>query len=137
MTKFNFIPFKRIGEFQLGMLMKQHTRISEFNFEKDKDATSWDIYYNYDLGISIYTESITSKIVSIAAYKECYYNGENIMGLSLEKFVSLTKEKYYGEPDCLDFEEDNIPQYVYEFEDIGLQVWVKNNKIVTVIASNN
>jgi hypothetical protein len=35
----------------------------------------------------------------------------------------------------LDFEDDGIPQFVYEFETIGLQVWEKNSRIVTIIAS--
>ena len=56
--------------------------------------------------------------------------------MTVEEFISDTDEKYYGEVDKLDFEDDGIPQYVYEFDDIGLQVWSKNNVIVTVIASS-
>lgn len=75
-----------------------------------------------------------SLIENIKCYKYFIYKSKNLIGMSIEKFIEHTGERYYGEIDTLDFEEDGLPQSVYEFEDIGAQVWVKNGKIVTIIA---
>lgn len=56
--------------------------------------------------------------------------------MKIEDFISYSNLKYYGEIDVLDFEDDNIPQYVYEFDDIGLQIWTKNGIIVTGIINS-
>jgi len=63
-----------------------------------------------------------SVIEDIGCYEELLYKGRNLIGMSIEEFISHTGENFVGEIDCLDFEEDHIPQCVYEFEAIGLQV---------------
>jgi hypothetical protein len=128
-----FIPFERIGGFILESNIEDYKN-KKFTHTPIDDVTEMETYSIDDLGLSLYVEN--GKIDSVECNDECLYKGRNLIGMTIEEFISHTEEKYYGEVDELDFEEDNIPQYVYEFDDIGLQVWCKNNVIVTIIASS-
>jgi hypothetical protein len=65
----------------------------------------------------IYTEK--GKIISIACYKECFYEGINLNGLQLYKVIELLKNS----PTEHDFMElDDGTQDVFEFDNLGLQV---------------
>lgn len=50
----------------------------------------------------------------------------------------LDTDYYNQKGDHVKYVDDGIPQYVYEFESIGLQVWVKGREgnILTIIASS-
>lgn len=128
------IPKISVGDFLLNDHIDNYK--GKYIFEKSsKDESGYEGYAIYNPETCLFVED--GKIVSIASYEECIYKGQNIIGMTIEEFTSHTGEKYYGEVDRADFEEDDIPQYVYEFEDIGLQIWEKGKggKIVTVIAS--
>ena len=76
-----------------------------------------------------------SKIGSIFCYETLIYQGVNLIGLTIDEFKNITQSDYVGDVDVLDFEDDGYPQSVYEFEDIGAQVWEKQGKIVTIIVA--
>ncbi|WP_299223821.1 hypothetical protein [uncultured Psychroserpens sp.] len=106
----------------------------EFKIYRKDGDNDCDKYRIDNPDISLYLDD-NNKIESINCRDECLYKGRNLIGMTIEDFISHTGEKYYGEVDILDYEDDGIPQYVYEFDDIGLQVWCKNNIVVTIIAS--
>lgn len=109
---------------------------NDYDFElSPKDISGYEGYTIYNPETCLFVEN--GKIASIASYEECIYKGRNLIGMTIVEFMRFTGEKYYGEVDEADFEEDDIPQYIYEFEDIGLQVWEKGKggKIITIIAS--
>jgi hypothetical protein len=127
------IPFKYVGDFKINSKISNYFNLYEFEiFPKDGEYDS-EKYNIYNPSISLFVEN--EIIESICCDEECLYKERNLIGMSIDEFISHTGEKYYGEIDEADFEEDNIPQYIYEFEDIGLQVWTKNDIVVTVIAS--
>lgn len=130
------VPFECIGEFKFENLITGYSEKHSFEYLKDTDDIDLDSYIINEAGISLYVNSKSQIIESISCKQECLYKGRNLIGMHIDEFVSHTGEKYYGEIDEVDFEEDNIPQYVYEFDDIGLQVWTKNDIVVTVIASS-
>lgn len=128
-----FTPFECVGEFRFNTKISCYLNKYEFDILlKEKEYQS-NHYTLKEQEVTLFVEE--NIIDSICCNEECLYKGRNLIGMTIEEFVSHTGEKYYGEIDKADFEDDNIPQYIYEFDDIGLQVWVKNNKIVTVIAS--
>ncbi|MFD2916841.1 hypothetical protein [Psychroserpens luteus] len=128
-----FIPFIRIGDFTFESKINNYKSNFKFAYTPVNDSTEWETYEIEDLGLSLYVEE--DNITSIVCRDDCLYKGRNLIGMTIEEFISHTEEKYYGEIDILDYEDDGVPQYVYEFDDIGLQVWCKNNIIVTIIAS--
>jgi hypothetical protein len=131
-----FKPLVGVGDFTLGSDVKKAVKYLEYEFfSKEKDSQS-NHYIIKDMGVSL-IDNDKGEIEDIICDENCIYKGRNIIGMTIEEFISHTAEKYYGEVDVADFEDDDIPQYIYEFEDIGLQVWEKGKagKIVTVIVS--
>ncbi|MEM9885465.1 MAG: hypothetical protein AAF849_06200 [Bacteroidota bacterium] len=129
-----FIPFEQIGEFKLQHSVTGYTNKFVFEVSNGESSTGWVTFSLDEFGLSLFVDKATMVIESISCDEECLYKGRNIINMTIQEFITHSGKVYYDEPDCLDFEEDNIPQYVYEFDDIGLQIWVKNDKIVTVIA---
>ncbi len=131
-----FIPFERVGEFILKSDIRNYQDDFNFTVKAYEDEFSSSEHYSLENPkLSLFVDLHSKKIDEIACYEEVLYKGRNLIGMTIDEFISHTGEKYYGEIDKLDFEDDNIPQYVYEFDDIGLQVWTKNNIVITVIAS--
>lgn len=129
----NFIPFKCIGEFKISSRIHDYLQRYDFEYTEPDNITGWATYDLNELGLSLYVDK--EKIISISCNKECVYREKNLISMGIDDFISWAELKIYGRIDELYLEEDDIPQYVYEFDDIGLQVWVKNKLIKTVIAS--
>ncbi len=128
-----FTPFEGISDFVLESNINNY--LNEFNLKYTPidDSTEWETYSLEDEGISLYVED--NKIVSIACEEECLYKGRNIIGMNINEFINFYNINPIGEIDEL-YINDTETQSVYEFDDIGLQVWCSNDKIVTVIASS-
>jgi len=126
-------PRTRVGDFEFNCLIE--SVISQFEFSHyTPKGEDYEVYEIEGHKTSIYVEE--GLITSINCKEECLYKGRNMIGMEIDDFLN-----YYGwepddEPDELDFEEDDIPQYVYDFDEPDLQVWTKDGIIVTVIASN-
>ncbi|HUH25796.1 MAG TPA: hypothetical protein VLY87_04165 [Flavobacterium sp.] len=121
------ILFQSVGNFVLksninNYLKKYSFDISDYSSDLNVPVVHYSVEYPR---ITLFVEN--SLIEEIACYEELLYKGRNLIGMKIEEFISHTGEDFVGEIDCLDFEDDNIPQYVYEFETIGLQVWIKGN----------
>lgn len=129
-----FQPFECIGEFVFGTSINDYKNEFKFTLYPKEGTNDCDKYNIDNPDLSLYVDE-NNLIESINCRDECLYKGRNLIGMTIEDFISHTGEKYYGEIDILDYEDDGVPQYVYEFDDIGLQVWCKNNIIVTIIAS--
>ncbi|WP_397301576.1 hypothetical protein [Nonlabens ulvanivorans] len=97
------------------------------------ESTEWETYSLEDEGVYLYVEN--NKIISIVSDLECLYNGRNIIGMNINEFINFYGIEPIGEPDAL-YVNENEFQIVYEFDDIGLQVWCLNDVIETVIASD-
>ncbi|WP_334126086.1 hypothetical protein [Empedobacter brevis] len=131
------IPFERVGKFILNDSIENYIHLFSFTIEdhSNKEAPS----VNYSIDQPEMTLFVNNKIIeSIACYEELLYKGKNLIGMTIADFINHIGENYYGEIDELNFEDDNIPQFVYEFESVDLQVWVKGDqgKIVTIIVSS-
>ncbi len=73
------------------------------------------------------------KLYLYACYQECIFNRINLINLNFNKAKVLLNSSP-SEQDTIKLKDGE--QKVYEFDDYCLQVWVKNNKIVTVIVSS-
>lgn len=129
------IPFSGIGNFLIGDSIDHYKKKFEFVIKDFSSSNVPSVNYTiYNPEITIFTEN--NIIDSIACYEELLYNGKNLIGITINEFLLFTNENYTCVEE-LDFEEDNISQFVYEFETMGLQVWEKgkNGKIITIIAN--
>ena len=130
-----FQPFQGVGDFMFNSPIIDYLDLYKFTIYRKDGNYDCDKYNIDNPDMSLYVDD-NNIIESINCHEECLYKGRNLIGMTIEEFISHTGEKYYGEIDVLDYEDDGVPQYVYEFDDIGLQVWCKKNVIVTIIASS-
>ncbi|MEM6320454.1 MAG: hypothetical protein AAF960_22485 [Bacteroidota bacterium] len=127
-------PFTGIGEFKFGKKIDDFLHLGHFDVNPPEKYSSKS-YTMQNPEITIWVNE-ANLIETIGCYEECLYKGRNMIEMKIDEFIAWSDTNYYGKPDILDFEENSdIPQKVYEFEDIGLQIWTKLNVIITVIAS--
>ena len=131
--KLNLSPFKSVGPFKFGENVDKYISILQFFKYSPPDEFGVCEYESQDSSFFITVRE--NKIDSIFCYKELFYKDTNLIGLTIEQLKIITESNFIGKIDELDFEDDGIPQFVYDFETIGLQVWEKNSGIVTIIAS--
>lgn len=129
-----FQPREGIGEVYFGESKEKYFNVLQKSDELTSESEGYEVYELPEKDMAVYFED--GVVDSINCKEECLFKGRNIIGMSYTEFISYYDLEPDGEPDELDFEEDNIPQLVYEFDDLGLQVWTKNDIVVTVIASN-
>lgn len=127
----DLIPFKSVGSFILGENINPIKEKNAFDFSPI-DESGLKSFILQDIGISLYVEG--ELIESIACHKTCNYKGKNLIQMSFDDFKNHVGLFPYGKKDEVYMSDDEV-QDVYEFDDIGLQVWVKDNKVVTVIVS--
>jgi hypothetical protein len=128
------IPNVSVGPFRFNDPIESY--LNRFRFSvSPEDELGFKTYDIDDPETTLFVKK--GRIDFIGLYDLCYLKDQNIIGLTVDEFMASTNAKYYGAVDVADFEEDDIPQYIYDFEDLGLQIWTKGEggKIVTVIAS--
>ena len=129
-----FIPWKSVGKFELNSDIKNY-QFPKQNWEYgEKDEFGDEFYRATDNSLTISFQN--NKVHNIFCYETLIYQGVNLIGLTIDEFKNITQSDYVGDVDVLDFEDDGYPQSVYEFEDIGAQVWEKQGKIVCIIVAD-
>ena len=73
-------------------------------------------------------------IESIYCEEECLWRDANLIGMSIANFEKKAGRSHDGEVDHVQLTEQL--QDVYEYDDLGLQIWVFDGTIVTIIASD-
>lgn len=127
-----FTPLEGVGEFELNTQIGNYTKLFNFKHSPADESTEWETYSLENQGISLYVED--GNIISVMCDEECLYKGRNIIGMNIDEFINFYDVNPIGEIDEL-YVNENETQNIYEFDDIGLQVWCKNNIIVTIISS--
>lgn len=128
-----FIPFKKVGPFVLGDKVKYYINKHNFIISKGHESTNWDCYELVDEGIELYVED--DIVVSIACRKECYLNGFNLIGMNYHTFLDKFSLPENREHDSAYMASDDDYQDIYEVDEMGVQIWCKKDKIVTVFCS--
>ena len=120
----NWEPFVSVGPFKFDTLIQKYIEPYNLHFVEAADATvNWDTYATSDESVYIDTEN--SKIVSISCYVSFYYNGKNIIGLSLPE----VREILGREDEIGDQLGEKIP---VEYYALNLQLWVQNEYVTNV-----
>ena len=132
MEKFELIPNKSYGIFIIGEYIEKHLHL-------DHVISDIEFYYSYeftDLKINVWVEN--DKIETVRCDAECYFQGKNLIGMLYDDFLSLVKQEPSNKDICyVPVSRDRGQnQNVYDFDDLGLQVWVWRNKIRTILISN-
>lgn len=126
-------PLDSVGPFKFNSSIEAYLDSYELKYSPDIDETEWKTYSIEEMGLNIYVEQ--EKRVSIKSMKHLFYGDKDLIGMDFDFF----KEYFQIEPDEEDSIsiDDDMNQSVYEFEKLGLQVWVRYHKIVTVFCSRD
>ncbi len=130
------IPNKSLGIFILGDYIEKYLYLSHVQKCENEERFSYNSYEFYNGNIEVWlTED--NRVRTIHCDKKCYWKNQNLIGMNYNNFLILTQQ----EPN----EEDIIyipvstdrgqNQKVYDFDDLGLQVWVWREKIRTVLVT--
>ena len=129
MKKYEIIPNKSVGEFKLNDDISSYLKKYDFEYLPPDDIVYWEMYLLEDEGIDIAVED--NKIDSIFCSKNCYLNGKNLIGMNINDFIKLIDAK----PDKIEtlYVTDTDTQDVYDFYDLGFQVWCDKDTIVEIV----
>lgn len=93
-----------------------------------------DSYHFIKEDIDVWCE-LDGQINTIRCSSSCIYKGVELIGLEFSKFISLV-EKVPDDNDVVYLSRDGHRgqnQHVYDFDSLGLQIWVWRNRIRTVM----
>lgn len=104
--------FYSVGDFILNSNINDY--LEKFSFEINdfsSDLHAPSVHYSLvSPEITLYVQN--NLIECIGCYDELLYKGCNLIGLTINEFISQIGKNYCEEVDCLNFEDDDIPQYV-------------------------
>jgi len=127
-----WIPLKSVGPFNFGSLIQKYYGKFCLKYIPDEynEKVGWDVYGISDEDIRIYFEE--GKIEAVSCGINCIYNDMNMIGMKAEELISILGDK----PDTVETEElsDGLHE-VYDFDNLGLQIWTKKGIVVTAICS--
>lgn len=128
-------PLISIGPFYFGETIFKYKDLYQLELVPDEFVIKGDNWDTYELNgyddARIHCEN--NKIISIACYKEFYYNGVNLIGKKLtevSKLLKLSPDEY---GDIIYINES--PEIPVEFDSVNLQLWCKNEIVVTAFCS--
>ena len=112
------------------------SRFSHEYYSKGNNEFADDLYEFLSPSLSIWTDD-SHKISIIGCYKECYWAGRNLIKMPFDEFLlsyNVTPDKSENIYILVNGKGQN--QTVYDFDKLGLQIWVWRKRIVTVLISN-
>lgn len=129
-------PNISVGDISFGDSIEKYDN-RQYEYEERLLNSTYRSYSFEDVPVTAFVDD-GGRIESIRCAKECIWKEVNLIGLDYGRFVAL----YPKNPDGIDFlitmDEDgkNVQeQEVYDYDDIGLQLWAFEGQIVTVIAT--
>lgn len=128
----HFIPNCSVGDFKFKTpidLYLEKPHLVETFIEK---YYTYDSYYFYEDDVTVDVEN--GLICNIICDNNLYWDNHNLIRMNFKNFLSTFNLKY----SCFEkiyLAGINQTQKVYDFDELGLQVWVWRNLIRTVIVS--
>lgn len=135
MEKLELIPNVSFGMFVLGDSIDGYLSLPHTVGHIERKLYSYDDYEFPEQYVSIWVENL--KIETITCETYCFWQNENLIGMTYDRFLLLAGQQ----PDKADVcyipisRDRGQNQKVYDFEDLGLQIWVWRNKIRAVLIS--
>lgn len=131
------IPNVSFGNILFGDNIKNYSdRQYEYSDTIGKDAYS--SYSFRETPVSAYVDK-DGMIESISCKTECIWEGVDLIGLAYKRF-NLLCPKPIAHNDrvwvYLNEDQDEQEQDVYEYDELGLQLWVFDGTIVTALATS-
>ena len=126
-------PYKSISSFEINKLVTPYLKNCKYLFKKGKVDESWDTYYFFDEEIIVHVDKMSSIIESIGCKENCYLRDVNLIGLEFTKFLEIVGKD--GQNFSMEkmWMNDSEQQIVYDLDNLPLQVWVSENKLIVSV----
>ena len=137
MAEAGLIPNKSYEIFVLGDSISSYLHLPHKIESYDDPYIYYDTYYFDNFNFKVWVEN--GKIETIKCDKECYWKGKNLINMFYEDFLMLID---YQQPDNADIlyvpvsKNRGQNQKVYDFDNLGLMIWVWRKKILNILISN-
>ena len=136
MKNFKLIPNQSLDVFAIGDDIRKYLHFPHTVEHREEKTFSYDSYSFYNNSVTIWpTED--NKIETIRCDSNCYWKGQNLIGMLYKDFIILSEQ--YPNTESVEYIPINPNrgqnQKVYTFDDLGLMIWVWRNKIRTVLIS--
>jgi hypothetical protein len=131
------IPNRSIGSFILNDNINNYLHFKHEITHHANEDSDYDTYSFSDYELLAWVEN--SRITTLRCTKECYWQDINLIRMPFEQFLShfnVIPNKSETLYTLID-KDHGQNQKVYDFDDLGLIIWVCRNKIVTILAYNN
>ncbi|WP_294626895.1 hypothetical protein [uncultured Bacteroides sp.] len=138
MEKLELVPNVSVGMFVLGDNINRYLSLSHTVEHIDRGFYSYDDYEFPEQYVSMWVENQKIEFITCDTY--CFWHNENLIGMSYDRFLLLIGGQQPDDEDVcyIPISKDRGQnQKVYDFENLGLQIWVWRNKIKTVIISKD
>lgn len=139
-NEWEYIPCKSYGPFMFHDRISKYLDMMEENFgyiyyKKSKRPGAFHDYDIPSLGISLL---VRNRVISVIRFEKIFmFRGYNLIKMDYSRFIEI----FNVVPDDIDYklpvEQKNGRckwQDVYDFDSLGLQLWVWRDRIVTVMA---
>jgi len=140
LSEYELVPKFSLGVFVLGVDICTYLHLPHFFKHEDFETFSIGSYDFYNGEIVIWTlDENKNRIWTIRCNSKCYWKGENLIGMLFDDFLELSEDKPNKESvEYVPINRDRGQnQTVYEFDKLGLSIWVWRNKIKTVLMSKH
>ena len=128
------MPNKSVGKYIIGEKIHAYLPLKHFHEHCVESDFEYDRYEFPDDDIIVYVED--EIIQSISCKKTCFWQGANLIRMNFEFFLKHYKVMYDSKDEIfMRVAERCQTQKVYDFDKLGLQIWVWRNLIRTVIVS--
>ncbi|WP_020592810.1 hypothetical protein [Kiloniella laminariae] len=119
-----WIPNISLGPFKIGEKISYYESSMGVYLDPDLEEE-----YNVP-NSEIYLSTEAGRINMIYSYETCFYKGINIIGLSIQNVPRLLGWNADEVGGGVEYDNSDV-QYPYEFEDLGLRLWVKDSRVVS------
>ena len=131
---YNWVPNVSVGEFRFGTPVSDYVdvgRVTKRTYDPELGGGDWYADENDDPVITVDEHGLINDIL---CYDGLFYRGRNLIGLHIEEVVKVLGQSpdEYGEPVELD---DDDVQITAEFEDLGLQLWLRDGVAVSAVVA--
>ncbi|MDR0186411.1 hypothetical protein ETF27_09340 [Prevotella brunnea] len=132
-TKATLEPKKGYGIFKVGAPIDDYLQLPHRKEVYEEESFRMDCYVFPVEKVELWCES--GIVNTIFPWESCFYAGTNLLGMNFDEFLSMTGAKPNDE-DTIYVPQNNGKgqnQHVYDFDGMGLQLWVWRGKIRTVL----
>ena len=131
----NWQPKVGLGPFILGTLIDTYRKNYSFVLASDEveDRTNW-VGYKIT-GVDTFIDVEDGSIESISSSEYFCFKGDNLIGLTFNELNKKLPNAIHGIGEPVEYDDGDV-QISYDYDELGLIIWVSNDIVVNATCIN-